>query len=141
MPQLRDFLERFRPAGTPGPAGQGAVPADRKIELETELAPLFELIAKTQAEADNIRENARKQATKQKTEASLQAKRIVDHARIGAEAVRVETAEAIKASSRIELSTLLTQAEAKAERLRARAQQLMPHYLDLIVDEIRMDAL
>ena len=26
MPQWRDFLERFRPAGTPGAAAQGGVP-------------------------------------------------------------------------------------------------------------------
>ena len=37
MPDLRDFLSRFRPAGTPGAAARPGVPVDRVAEREAEL--------------------------------------------------------------------------------------------------------
>lgn len=49
MPAMRDFLERFRPAGAPGPAA-AAVPADRPAELAAELEAVFALLNEAEAE-------------------------------------------------------------------------------------------
>jgi hypothetical protein len=51
VPDLRDFLSRFRPAGAPGAALAG-VPADRRRELEAEVGPVLALLAGTQAECE-----------------------------------------------------------------------------------------
>ena len=55
MPQWRDFLERFRPAGTPGAAAQGGVPADRIADTAAELEPVFMMLDDVHAEAARIR--------------------------------------------------------------------------------------
>src|SRR5512135_1507062 len=53
MADLRDFLARFRPAGTPGAARAG-VPADRPAELEAEVGPVLALLAGTDAECGRL---------------------------------------------------------------------------------------
>lgn len=62
MPQARDFLDRFRPAGAPGAASRAAVPADRTAELASELVPVLALLAGTDAECDRIITAARRDA-------------------------------------------------------------------------------
>jgi hypothetical protein len=54
MPELRDFLARFRPAGAPGTAARAAVPADRSRELEAEVEPVLALLEDTDAERKRI---------------------------------------------------------------------------------------
>ena len=49
MPQLRDFLSRFGPAGAPG-AARAAVPADRHRQLVAELDPVLMLLDGQDAE-------------------------------------------------------------------------------------------
>ena len=53
MPQLRDFLSRFRPAGAPG-AARAAVPADQHLRLETELGPVLTLLDGLDAECAQL---------------------------------------------------------------------------------------
>jgi len=50
VPGLRDYLDRFRPAGVPGAGGAG-VPADRPRELETELTTVLALLDAVHAES------------------------------------------------------------------------------------------
>jgi hypothetical protein len=53
VPQLRDFLSRFRPAGAPG-AARAAVPADQHLRLETELGPVLTLLDGLDAECAQL---------------------------------------------------------------------------------------
>ena len=62
MPDLRNFLSRFRPAGTPGAPMRGGVPADRVAEREAELQPVLELLEETRTQAERIRAAAREAA-------------------------------------------------------------------------------
>jgi vacuolar-type H+-ATPase subunit H len=75
--RARDFLERFRPAGTPGAAAAAGVPADRVAELETELAPVFDALACTEAEADRIRCAASAEAARRRERARQRARAII----------------------------------------------------------------
>jgi hypothetical protein len=52
--EWRQFLSRFRPAPVPGPAGPGSVPVDRTAEAAAELAPVFALLAGTEAEVGRL---------------------------------------------------------------------------------------
>ncbi|GAA1331576.1 hypothetical protein GCM10009647_071660 [Streptomyces sanglieri] len=54
---LRDFLERFRPAGTPGASAAG-VPVDRTAERASELEPTLAQLMDVQREAARIRASA-----------------------------------------------------------------------------------
>ncbi|SFG73131.1 hypothetical protein SAMN02787118_12726 [Streptomyces mirabilis] len=59
---LRDFLERFRPVGTPGASATG-VAADRTAERAAELEPaLAQLTDGQQGAARGVREGAAKRA-------------------------------------------------------------------------------
>ena len=50
MPQLRDFLDRFRRQGAPGAAGRAAVPVDRQGALAAELLPVLASLEDPEAE-------------------------------------------------------------------------------------------
>lgn len=69
MPRGRDFLERFRPAGTPGALAARGVPADRVAELAAELAPVFALLEPVQQQSAAIRARAQAEADQRRTAA------------------------------------------------------------------------
>lgn len=81
LPQLGDFLSRFRPAGAPGAATRAGVPADREAERAAELEPVLGLLAGTEQECAAIT-----------TAAGLEADRIVAGARTDAAAIRAQAA-------------------------------------------------
>lgn len=80
MPQWRDFLERFRPAGTPGPAGRPGVPADRSADATTELTGLLVLLDDAADAAQKIRRDAAERADEIRRAAHQQAAQIVKQA-------------------------------------------------------------
>lgn len=82
MPGLRDFLSRFRPAGTPGAAARPGVPVDRVAEREAELQPVLALLADTEQEAARIRCAAAEQAQQRRETARRQAEAILADARL-----------------------------------------------------------
>ena len=92
MPQWRVFLERFRPAGTPGAAAQGGVPADRIADTAAELEPVFTMLDDARAEAARIRRCAVEHADAIRQDAGRQAAEIVAEARAQAEVARAEAA-------------------------------------------------
>jgi hypothetical protein len=63
MPRVREFLDRFRPAGAPGAATATGVPVERRLGLETELAPVFAALAGVQEECAAVCRLARQEAT------------------------------------------------------------------------------
>ncbi|CAL2057002.1 protein of unknown function [Streptomyces murinus] len=84
---LRDFLERFRPTGTPGASAAG-VPADRTAERAAELEPALARLTDAQQEAERIRAAARRTAEALRRDAAREAEQIVAAARERAPAVR-----------------------------------------------------
>jgi hypothetical protein len=62
MAGARDFLERFRPSGTPGAAVRRSVPADRLAERSAELELLLALLAEMETEVAQIRAAAQQGA-------------------------------------------------------------------------------
>ena len=83
VPSLRDFLNRFRPAGAPG-AARAAVPVDQRRRRERELEPVLmlldglaaecaQLIAAAQRDAGEIMDAARSDAAAMAADAARQA--------------------------------------------------------------------
>ncbi|MFF4038263.1 hypothetical protein [Streptomyces sp. NPDC001816] len=77
---LRDFLERFRPVGTPGASATG-VPADRTAERAAELEPTLAQLTGVQQEAAGIRAAADEAAEAVRRDTAREAERLVAAAR------------------------------------------------------------
>lgn len=140
MPRSRDILQRFRPAGTPGPAASAGVPADRVAEVAAELEPVLALLADTQAEASRIRREAEREAERRRLRATESAGALVASAHRQAGADRA--AAAVRVSRRVEEegAAALAEAERAAAAVRGRAAERMPALLDQVMAATR-DAL
>jgi F0F1-type ATP synthase membrane subunit b/b' len=128
MPQLRDFLDRFRPAGAPGAAARARGPVDRARELAAEVVPVLTLLDDTRAECEQIVARARRDAAAIMAEARAEAAAISADGDQRAQAVRDEAARQV------------TAAEQEAVRIRARAGQRMPRLVGAALAEIRQVA-
>jgi vacuolar-type H+-ATPase subunit E/Vma4 len=134
MPQ---WLERFRPAGTPGAAGRSGVPVDRSADAAAELTPLLLLLDDVQDEAERMRKDAIERVDEIRRTAHREADQIVTRARLEAQRVRAE-AEA-KAQSRATVTWADRQAQnaAEIERLQQRSAERMGRYVDRVVSLAR----
>ncbi len=133
MPQWRDFLERFRPAGTPGAAAQGGVPADRIADTDAELAPVFVILDDVAAQAARIRRVAAEQAEVIRQDAGQRAPEIVAEARAHAETARAEAAAQAGAATLIEDVGTDAAHRAELDDLQARVAARMPDYVEKVV--------
>ena len=133
MPQWRDFLERFRPAGTPGAAARPGVPADRSADAAAELTPLLVLLDDTQDEVQRIRREADERAEEIRRAAQRQADEIVARARVEAESVRAQTEAKAHSDAAAAWSETQVETTADIDRVQARVADRMPRYVDEVV--------
>jgi hypothetical protein len=119
LPQARDFLDRFRPAGAPGAASRAGVPANRAAELSAELEPVLALLAETDAECGRIIAAARRDAERTAGAARQQAAALAADAHDRARAAREAAVEQALAAARAEAGAAVTAAQARAGRRRA----------------------
>lgn len=117
MPQLRDILDRFRPAGAPGAAGRAGVPRDRASELAAELDPVLTMLADTDAECGRIVARAEHEARRIAELARDQAAAIAAEAQQRAEAARSAAAERVLVAAQADARAAAT---AAAEQVRGR---------------------
>jgi cell division septum initiation protein DivIVA len=137
MPQLRDFLSRFRPAGAPGAAARVGVPADRSRELEAEVGPVLALLEDVDAECARILDQARRDADDVRAAALAQAAAITADGDRTAQGVREEAARQVLDEARNEASQAVETAQRQAARIRELARLRMPALADRAVAEIR----
>jgi hypothetical protein len=137
MPQWRDFLEHYRPAGTPGAAAQGGVPADRIAGTAAELEPVFMMLDDVQAEAARILRCAVEHADAIRQDAGRQAAEIVAEAQAQAEAAGADAAARSRGLAVTENTGMTAERDRELEELRARAAGRMPDYTDRVVAAAR----
>jgi vacuolar-type H+-ATPase subunit H len=137
MPALRDFLARFRPAGSPGAAARAGVPADRSRELEAELGPVLALMDGTDATRERIIDQARRDAEQIVAGARDRAAVIAADAERRAESAREEAARQVMARAQDEAARAVAAAGQEAARTRQLAGQRMPALVSQAVDTIR----
>ncbi|MCH0539674.1 hypothetical protein I3F58_08855 [Streptomyces sp. MUM 203J] len=126
MAGFRDFLTRFRPVGTPGPAVPGGVPADRTAQITAELEPVFASLEATETEARLVRARAAEEAARIRGEAERSARAAVARARRDAAGIRAESARRALARAESEAASLLAAADRDVVRVRRRAAARMP---------------
>ena len=137
MTQARDFLDRFRPAGAPGPAARAGVPADRAAELAAEVEPVLALLDDTQAECDQIIEWARQEADRIAAEAHAELARIGQEAARNARAVRDEAAAEVLAQASAEVQKTTAEAGQQALRIGRLARRRLPGLVAVAVGTVR----
>ncbi|HUH68942.1 MAG TPA: hypothetical protein VLZ05_08680 [Mycobacterium sp.] len=143
MPQWRNALDRFRPAGTPGAAGRPGIPADRSADAAAELAEVLALLDDAQEEAARTRQAAADRAQKIRRAAQRQAAELVAKARDNAETVRAQAqADALREAGADE-DEMRSQTEAEIARLRQRADERSAQDADSVAAAARewLDAL
>lgn len=138
MSPVRDLLQRFRPAGTPGKAAAAGVPADRARDLAAELQPVFASLAATEAECRSIVSLAERDSQRIRAEARTRANDLVAAARERVRSVRADAAAAVLARAEAEADAALRGAEREAQAVRAGAVQRMPSYVSRAVHAVRM---
>ncbi|MEU6776858.1 hypothetical protein [Streptomyces sp. NPDC046759] len=135
---LRDFLERFRPAGTPGASATG-VPADRMAERAAELEPALARLTDVQQQVARIRAAADETAETLRQNAVREAEHLLSDAREQATEVRRQAAEPLLREARQEADALRAAGDRTASAIRERARERMPHLVDLAVaDAVRL---
>lgn len=135
---LRDFLERFRPAGTPGASATG-VPADRTAERTAELEPALAQLTDVQQEAARIRASADEAAAAGRQAAAREAAELVTAARERAPEVRRQAAEPVLQEARREADALRAAGDRAASAVRERARKRMPELVDrAVADALRL---
>jgi cell division septum initiation protein DivIVA len=132
-----DFLNRFRPAGTPGAAARAGVPVDRPAEAAAELEPILALLAEAESASAAVRERARQDAKGIREQARARADSLVAEARARADSERAATAARAHARGQAESARLTGQAERLATARRELAEQRMPGYVARVVAMVR----
>jgi vacuolar-type H+-ATPase subunit H len=136
VPGLRDYLDRFRPAGAPGAGGTG-VPVDRSRELEAELTAVLELLDDVHGECADVVAQARREADRIVATAHGEAAAMADSADRRARAARDEAAREVLAAARAEAVGTVTRADQQASRVRDRARQRIPALASRAVGLVR----
>ncbi len=137
MPQWRDVLDRFRPAGTPGAAGRPGIPSDRSADATAELTAVLALLDDAQEEAARTRQAATDRAQEIRRAAQRQAAELVTKARDNAEGVRAQSeADALREAAADE-GDMRRQTDAEIGRLRQRADERLAHDVDTVVAHAR----
>lgn len=137
MSPVRDFLQRFRPAGTPGKAAAAGVPADRARDLAAELEPVFALLAEAEAERSRILAEAERDARQIRDTGHRRADDLVATAQRRAQGVRADAAAAALARAETEAAFAARSAEQEAQAIREHAAQRMPGYVGRAVQIVR----
>jgi vacuolar-type H+-ATPase subunit H len=137
MPPLRDFLTRFRPAGSPGAATRAGVPADRSGELEAEIAPVLARLDDTEAERERLIAQARGEAEQIVAAARSAAGAIAADAAQRAKTVRDRAGQEVVAAARKQSARTTQVATQQAAQIRELARQRTPALVSQVVGTIR----
>jgi hypothetical protein len=138
VPGVRDWLDRFRPAGAPGAATATGVPVDRREAARAELEPVFAALAGDIGRAAQRREAMITEAVRRGAEGRDAARALIAHAQASAAAER--TAEETRlhqlatAQARIRREQASNQAQEVRERA-ARRPALVAEVLARELDE------
>lgn len=129
------LLQRFR-GGVPGAPSAAGVPADRRAELDLELAPVFAALAPTEHELDGLLDDAHVQAERLRSAGRRRAQDLVTEAQNNSAAEQSATAAAELARAQVERRELNDAAVAEAARIDRLAAERLPDLVAEIVARI-----
>lgn len=130
------ILDRFRPVGTPGPAGPSGVPAVDGQGAGTELAPVFAALAADIQACEDLVATARRQSDHALAVAGTQAAAIVSQARLDAGVARAAAAVRVEQEAGDRDTWLLDQARRDAAAVKESGTASIPAVVDRVVDTL-----
>jgi hypothetical protein len=133
VPRVRDLLNRFRPAGAPGAAGNAGVPVDRDASMRTELAPLFARLAPTLGDCADIVARARRDADVRRAADAERARSLLAQAQVTAPVERRSAASAIEEQVAADAAHASSAAANDLLELRERVLQRTPALVEQVV--------
>ncbi len=139
MPGVRDLLERFRPVGTPGPAGPVGVPADSRADLEAELAPVLAGLQETERQCEQMRAAGRARAERLITHARTRAEATVADAGLRAANERADAVADQHQRQQVQAEGELSRATQEAHRIARLAAERIPALAARVVDAARAE--
>ncbi|WAP50820.1 hypothetical protein OL239_12570 [Arthrobacter sp. ATA002] len=135
------LLDRFRPVGSPGPAGPAGVPAGDEEGPEAELIPVFESLDPTIRHARGRTEDASAGAAETVAQARSRAAALIEQARMDSGAVRARAAAEVAEKTGAEDALMLSNAGSEATELQERGESRIPELAAAIVAEMVADLL
>ena len=136
MVDVRRFLHQLRPAGAPGAAAGAAVPVDRRMALEAELAPVFAALVGTESECERIRSEAAEESAGLAAAAAAFAARTEADAESEAPARRAEATAGRLEEGRRESRAVVAAAEREAARIAEHSAGAMPELVAEVLDAV-----
>lgn len=133
---LLSVLDRFRPAGAPGPAGPVGVPSVDDQGPAAELAPVFAALALDVAEGQALVEQAQAAAQRDVPVARAQAASLLAQARLDAGAERATAAALVEQAASERDAEVRAAATAQAQELAARGSARIPALVAEVVHDV-----
>ncbi len=116
-----DFLDRFRPVGTPGAAGPAGVPTKEATGVPAELAPVFAALADELAMDEQLLADAHTAGAAHVEAAQRQAGDLIATAQMAAPTARADAAARVVEQVDRDAERELAAAQDEAARIRAAA--------------------
>ena len=136
-----NILDRFRPVGAPGPAGQVGVPAAADQGPVAELAPVFAALAADVQSCRTLVEQARLEADGALLRAREQAESLIAQARLDEGGERTRAAAGVERAASERDAQLLAQARNEADDLEEAGTALLPGAVRKVIDRLWFEQL
>lgn len=130
--RLSELLERIRPAGTPGAAGESA----GRQATEEEIVPLVAVLRDFDEEADRVRDEAHRRADEALADAERRARRVRGELTDRVAIAGGESAKPVDSRGEDECRRVSAEARDTIERRRRRADAVRAEWVDRIVTAI-----
>jgi cell division septum initiation protein DivIVA len=136
-----NILDRFRPAGAPGPAGPVGVPATGEQGPAVELAPVFAALSADVESCRRTVDEARRDADRALSSAREQAVAIIARARLDEGAERARAAARVEQAASAQDARLLARARKDADDLERSRTALLPGMVRAVMDRLLSEQL
>jgi len=131
-----NILDRFRPAGAPGPAGPVGVPAADDQGPAVELIPVFAALAADVETCRRLVDEARREADGVLSHAREQAAAIIAQARVDEGVERARAAAQVEQAASEQDARLLAHARKEADDLEEARMALLPGTARRVIDNL-----
>jgi hypothetical protein len=139
VPGVRDWLDRFRPAGAPGAATATAVPVDRRRVAAAELEPVFAALAGDIERAATLRDAMINDAARRRAEGRESARAVLASAQTSATAERTAEESRLRRLATAQTQLRQQQAAIQAQAVRTRAAQRRAALVGDVLDRVRAE--
>lgn len=136
-----NILDRFRPAGAPGPAGPVGVPATGDQGPAVELAPVFAALGADVESCRRMVDEARREADGELSSAVEEAAAVIARARLDEGAERARAAARVEQAASAQDAQLLARARKDADDLERSRTALLPGLVRTVMDRLLSEQL